>query len=260
MSNPPQQTVAFLGASGGCGLAALRHTLAAGITCVALCRTPSKLAAAFPDGQAPSNLHILQGDAHDADAVARVLRVPGADAPDAPAHLVDLVVCTIGSPFNMTKMTTLDPDVCKKGAAALVAALAALRAAGARTAAGRNPRIVAISTCGISAAGRDYPLATSPMYGFVLKVPHADKRVMEERLAASGEAYTLVRPSLLTDGAHPDRKVRIGVADAISGEGPTMKEGVGYAISREDTGRWMAENLILKPADEYVGKAVLITW
>ena len=259
-SVPSPQTVAFLGASGGCGLAALQHTLAAGHTCVALCRTPSKLAAAFPDPQAlPRGLNLVRGDAHDAASVAECLRVPGSAAPGI---LVDIVVFTIGSPFNLAKMTTLDPDVCKKGIAALLEALASLRRAGARPAggAGTGPRLVVISTCGISAAGRDFPLAATPMYSFMLKVPHADKRVMEERLLAGGEAYTLVRPSLLCDGARPDRKIRVGVVDARSGEGPTAKDGVGYSISREDTGRWMAENLILKPATEYIGKAVLITW
>lgn len=55
------KTVAFFGASTGIGLSALKHTLAAGHNCIALCRTPSKLSAIFPPGV--PNLKIVEGNA-----------------------------------------------------------------------------------------------------------------------------------------------------------------------------------------------------
>ncbi|GJC91191.1 fungal specific transcription factor domain-containing protein [Colletotrichum higginsianum] len=48
MSSANAKSVLFLGATGGCGLSALRRSLDAGFTCIALCRTPSKLTSVLP--------------------------------------------------------------------------------------------------------------------------------------------------------------------------------------------------------------------
>jgi hypothetical protein len=247
----PKQVVAFIGASGGCGLAALRHTLAAGYTCVALCRTPSKLTDILPTATHP-NLTVLPGNAHDVAAVKAVLAHP-----TNPSAMVDTVCFTIGSPLIMSKLTTADPDVCKNGIAAVITALAELRKEGRVG----GPRIVAISTTGISKFGRDVPLAMVPMYHILLKVPHADKNVMEERLVASGEEFVFVRPSFLKDG-ETDKIVRVGVEDPVKGmEGGSLKEAMGYVISREDVGKWMFQHL-LKAGEgkQYSGKAVMISY
>ena len=238
------KTVAFLGASTGVGLSALRHTLAAGHRCVALCRTPSKLTALFPPETTP-NLRVLSGNAHDVAAVSACLQT--ADGP-----LVDAIVSTIGGKPVLSKLTIDDPEVCRKGMATLLAALAELRRRGA---AGR-PRVVACSTTGMSRFGRDVPLAMVPLYYVLLKVPHQDKRVMEDRLAASGEAYTIVRASLLVNGATA-RPIRVGVEDPETGR---ESEAVGYTISREDAGKWVADNLVLKNDGTYVNKIAMITY
>ncbi|KAH7140836.1 hypothetical protein EDB81DRAFT_798965 [Dactylonectria macrodidyma] len=240
------RTIAFLGGSGGCGLSTLKLAVAAGHTCIALARTPAKFEALFPNK--PANLHIRQGNAHDADSVAACLTHPS-----DPARLVDSVSFTIGGLFDPWKFTIDDPDVCKKGIATLLTALNNLRSAGAVG----SPLLAVISTTGISKHGRDVPLAFFPFYHYGLAVPHADKQVMEERLLASPERWVAVRPSFLVDGGKPERKIRVGVEDLTSG---IEKKEVGYTISREDVGRWMYENLLVAENPQYQGKAVSITW
>ncbi|KAI1410627.1 NAD(P)-binding protein [Hypoxylon sp. FL1857] len=242
-----KKTIAFFGASGGVGLAALSRALAAGHTCIALCRTPSKLTDRFPEDKHP-NLVVIQGNAHDASAVARCLL--GREQP------ADTIVSSIGGVFQFSCMTIDDPQVCQKGMAALIEAIGKVRQEYGLTQAQWKPRIVVVSTCGISKAGRDFPLATLPIYKFMLKVPHVDKLEMERLLLAGtdekGYTYTIVRPSLLNDDARPERKIRSGIDN---------KPPVGYAISRDDTGRWIFENLLNKESqEEYADKIVTITW
>ncbi|KAI2468991.1 NAD(P)-binding protein [Annulohypoxylon bovei var. microspora] len=262
-SNPStKKTIAFLGASGGVGLAALTRALAAGHTCIALCRTPSKLTDRFPAAQHP-NLAVVQGNAHDVAAVARCL-LPSPTTTTPNPRPADMVMSSIGGQFQFAKMTIDDPHVCENGMKTLLEAIDRVRAAApaqTQTQTQWRPRIVVVSTCGISAAGRDFPLATLPIYKFMLKVPHEDKLATERLLtggaAARGCSYSIVRPSLLTDDAVPARKVRSGVDDCPP---------VGYGISRDDAGRWIFENLLGAVGREGEGegafenRVVTITW
>ncbi|PSR79965.1 hypothetical protein BD289DRAFT_441703 [Coniella lustricola] len=243
MSAP--QTFAFLGASTGVGHSALKHSLAAGHQCVALCRDPSKLTAALPLESNP-NLRIVEGNAHDVDAVSRLIQKPD-------GSLVDKIISTIGSrpTLKADKGFFGDPEVCQKGMATLLAAIAQLRQSGA---AGR-PYIVVCGTTGMSKFGRDIPLLMVPLY-LALRVPHADKTVMEERLVGSGEEFTIVHCSLLTDGAS-DRTIRVGVEDPKHG---TETKAIGYTISREDAGKWFADHLLNKKESRYLNKIVKITY
>ncbi|KAI1503283.1 hypothetical protein F5X99DRAFT_110031 [Biscogniauxia marginata] len=245
--SPTMTTIAFFGASGGCGLSALKQALSAGHFCVALCRNPAKLMDKFPAGEHP-NLTVLPGNAHDADAVGRCLVDPSSDG----TRLVDAVLFSIGSVFQMSKLTIEDPHVCENGITAL---LEALREARARGATGR-PNIVAISSTGISKAGRDFPVLVAPLYRFLLRVAHADKRILEEKLVSAGETYAIVRPSLLVDG-ETKKKIRVGIEDWEQG---LEKKEVGYSISREDIGRWIFENLLQGERQEYWNKIVSLTW
>ncbi|KGQ04769.1 Uncharacterized protein YkgB [Beauveria bassiana D1-5] len=226
--------IAFIGASSGCGLAALQHALAAGHTCIALCRVPSKLSAHFPSP--PPNLTILTGNAHDSSSVASCLVHPS-----DPTRLVDAIHVSVGAQLDLATRTLSDPDVCKKAAACVLAALTSLRESGGRT--GR-PLFTAVSTTGISKFGRDVPLGMLPLYKWLLGAPHADKEVMEERMAASGERVVLVRPSFLKDGARPETRIRVGVEDLVKG---VEKKEIGYFVAREDVGRWVYENLLRQP-------------
>ncbi|KAJ2987514.1 hypothetical protein NUW58_g4464 [Xylaria curta] len=243
MADTHVQTVAFFGASGGVGLTALKHTLATGrIRCVALCRNPAKLTAILPLESNP-NLQIIQGNAHDITAVSRCLLA-------RPGVLVDQVISTIGGAFNSAKMTIDDPEVCRKGIAILLAALASLRGDGA---VGR-PHIVVCSTTGISRFGRDIPIAMIPLYHFVLKVPHEDKLIMEDRLISSQEDYTIVRPSLMVSEEETAKTVRVGIEDPKTGR---SSSAIGYTITKGDAGRWIAETLVMKGQAGYERKVAI---
>ncbi len=240
-------TIAFFGASSGCGLFALKRAVEAGHTCIAMCRKPEKMDAHFPSK--PANLIVKAGNAHDVDSVAACLV-----SPHDPSAMVDMVHFSIGGAFDMMTWKIDDPDVCKKGTDALLAAIEQLRAGGA---AGR-PLLAVVSTTGISKFGRDVPLLYTPMYRYMLKMPHDDKLVMEQKLVASGERYILVRPSLLGDGAKPETRIRVGVEDPVNG---FEVKKIGYNISREDVGRWNFENILsTEGPNKFEGKAVSITW
>jgi len=242
------KTIAFIGASGGCGLAALKKALQeSSTTCVALCRNPSKLNDVLPSAS-HSNLVVKQGDAHTIDDVKAILVNPTDST-----RLVDAVCFTIGSPMNFSKLSTEDPHVCERGMSTLLQALSELRSSGA---AGR-PHLCVISTTGITAK-RDVPLLMWPFYHYVLGVPHKDKAAMEELLRTKGndEEVTLVRPSLLTDGDETDTVIRVGVEDVATQKHES--EAVGYTISRADVGAWMWEHVLRDR--KYGGKAVSITY
>ncbi|KAI1850975.1 hypothetical protein JX266_003640 [Neoarthrinium moseri] len=243
-TSPSTETVAFFGASGGVGLTALQDTLATGRNCIALCRTPSKLTDILQPASYP-NLKVVQGNAHDVAALSQCLLA-------SPGRLVDTVVTTIGA--KLSGMTIDDPQVCQKGMSALVEALAQLRRDGATG----KPHIIACSTTGMSRFGRDIPIAMMPMYHFMLKVPHKDKIIMEDRLVASGENYTIVRPSFMVGPEGFKMKpIRVGIEDPKTGR---ETEAIGYAISKEDAGRWVAQNLVLDRPAQYNNKIVSITY
>ncbi|KAI2632863.1 hypothetical protein GGS21DRAFT_145445 [Xylaria nigripes] len=233
------ETLAFFGASGGVGLAALKSTLATGRNCIALCRNPAKLVAILPP-EAHPNLRIIQGNAHDVAAVSACLQVES-------GKLVDKIISTIGGAFVASKMTLDDPHVCRKGISTLLEALTNLRRNGA---VGR-PRLIVCSTTGISQFGRDIPLAMVPLYHVALKVPHEDKIVMENRLVESGEDFTIVRPSLMIDDRETAKEVRVGVEDPQNGR---ESVAIGYTITKADAGRWIARNLLSGKEDGYRNK------
>ncbi|KAJ3531316.1 hypothetical protein NM208_g8931 [Fusarium decemcellulare] len=238
------KTVAFFGASTGVGLSALKHTLAAGHQCIALCRVPSKLTNILPLASNP-NLRVVQGNAHDINTVKECLKKDG-------SALVDEVVSTIGGKPILHKMTVDDPEVCRRGMDVLLSALAELRSEGVT---GR-PLVIVFSTTGMSKFGRDYPILMTPFYRILLKVPHEDKEIMEEKLAESGEDFTIVRASLLVDG-ESDWTIRVGIEDPKTGR---ESDAIGYTISREDAGRWTADNLLLRREATYVNKIATITY
>lgn len=241
--NSNTKTVFFIGASGGVGLSALKHTLAAGYQCIALCRQPSKLTDIFPATSNP-NLKVIEGNAHDVQAVSKCLLTED-------GKLVDIVCSTIGSRPDFRKMTIEDPECCRNAAATLLEALDNLQRDGVTG----SPHLITFSTTGVSRFGRDYPLAVFPIYLWLLKVPHADKRITEDRFSNSDRPFTIVRASLLTSG-ETTKEIRVGIEDPKTGR---ESEAIGYFISREDSGKWVAENLILETKEKYVNKIAMIT-
>ncbi|KAJ5162252.1 hypothetical protein N7492_007644 [Penicillium capsulatum] len=240
------KTIAFLGGSTGVGLSTLKHSIAAGYQCIALCRDPSKLTSIFAPELTP-NLTIVSGNAHNTDAVSKCIV-------SRTGNLVDLIITTIGSRPVLSKLTIEDPNCCRKGAATMLEALTLLRRQGVAG----SPHIVAFSTTGLSRFGRDVPFAMVPIYHVMLKVPHEDKRIMEDTFVESGEPFTIIRASMLTNNK-TDKAVRVGTEDPKNGlEG---KVAIGYSISREDAGKWIAENfcLVSRPDEKYINKIATIT-
>ncbi|KAK3339873.1 hypothetical protein B0T25DRAFT_618525 [Lasiosphaeria hispida] len=239
--------ILFLGATGGCGLSVLRRSLAAGHTCIALCRTPSTLLTKLDTPNPPPNLVLHTGNAHDPSAVFLALTAP-----------VDTILTSIGGVFTFTGLTIDDPHVCETGMATL---LAAIRRRRAEVGPAWRPRLLVISSTGHTGVGpRDTPLLMVPLYRGLLAVPRRDKKAMEDLLVGEGaeEGWTVVRPSLLTDGGS-GRVVRVGVEDP--GGRRVERSEVGYTISREDVGKWVFEELIEeREPGRWLRKAVGLTY
>ncbi|GKZ21782.1 hypothetical protein AbraIFM66951_008753 [Aspergillus brasiliensis] len=252
-----QPTVAFFGATGGCANACLALALQAGYHCSALARSPSKLhnllqQLKVPESAIAKYLTVIEGDIYDLQAVQKTLNLDG--------RPVDLIVSGLGGKprFEYGIKATLDnPTICQDGIRTILSA--------ARSCA-QKPRIVIISTTGLSDT-RDVPLMMMPLYHWLLKVPHEDKKVMEDLVEAemqqkpAGEeeepaidGYLMVRPSLLTNGEGSGlSKIRTGT---------DQNPAVGYTISRRDVGLWIFEKVIHQAslADcPYWGQKVTLT-
>jgi len=247
------KTILFLGATGGVALSALRRSLAANHTCICLVRTPSKLTNLLSLGPQPStlppNLHIITGNAHSVPSLVSALTSPA-----NPSSLPDIIISSIGGAFDFKSFGIDDPRVCERGIEALLQAIKEARAKGATG----NPQIVVVSTTGVSESGvRDVPLLMVPLYHVMLKEPHKDKKLLEKGVRESGERFTIVRPSLLTDGAEGG-KVRAGVEDVK--DRTVESQAVGYTISRADAGRWIFEEVVEGNGARWEGKAVTISY
>lgn len=195
-----------------------------------------------------SRLTIVVGNViTDVKAVQQTLLVDGSP--------VDLIISGIGGKmrFNNPLKPTLDhPTICQDAVRTILAAARQLE---------RKPTLVVLSTTGISDKKRDLPVAMMPLYHWLLKVPHDDKKAMETLIfqdmtlpdtQRAIENYIIVRPSLLTDGDDGIDKVRAGTED---------KPAVGYVISRNDVGNWLFENLVRPHSHQnpYLGQVVTIT-
>lgn len=220
-----------------------------------MARSPPKLKSLLlergvPESTITDNLVLVEGDSTDTSAVKKVLLYR-----DQP---VSLIVCGVGGrPFFDTPLTlTIDnPRICQDTVGAILEAARTLDTVEGSY----KPTLIAISSTGISDTARDVPWIMVPPSRWLLKVPHADKKVMERRIqedmqkddTAKGiQNYTIVRPSWFTAGEGTGLQgVRVGVDDAPA---------VGYTISRNDVGRWIFENLIRRE-NKYLGQAVSIT-
>lgn len=124
----------------------------------------------------------------------------------------------------------------------------------------QKPILTAVSTTGISPK-RDIPITMIPLYHWLLPIPHADKKIMEELVEKAAarnviRGYVIVRPSLLTDGKRLGLTgVRVGL-EKEDGTGAA----VGYTISRDDVGSFIFEKVILKDAEGLRNRKVSLTY
>ncbi|GAA6032583.1 hypothetical protein JCM8097_004827 [Rhodosporidiobolus ruineniae] len=250
MSN---ETIAFLGATGGCTLAALVRTLNAGIDARALVRTPSKLVdllrkRGVSQAIIDAHLTVLEGNAKDVEAVKQLFAGPQ----------VSLVVFGVGgapkfNPSITSPFTLDDPAVCADSTRALLAALAS-----PPKPLSRQPDLAFISTTGLNSAVRDVPWGFQTFYRYTLHIPHVDKKEMERLVEDSGrQNYVLLHPSLLMDSPTKGKKTRVG----WEGEGGKLE--VGYTIGRDAVGEWIFQALIEGSEEarkEWFGRKVTLTW
>lgn len=211
-----------------------------------------------------THLTVIQGDIRDVQAVARVLNPqPASKTSTKPLYLI---ISGIGRPPifspNPFSPTFDDPTVCQDAITTIFAALRTLPPSLPK------PVLAALSTTGISSRVRDVPLLMTPLYHWLLAVPHKDKKEMEALLQAEVakpannkcraiKDFVIVRPSLLTDGARlGTNKIRVGTEG-----GEIASPAVGYTISREDVGGWMFDQLVEgQGREKYAGKMVSITY
>lgn len=156
-----------------------------------------------------------------------------------------------------------DAHVCEKGMEVLLEALRKRREEGNGDGkAVKVPRLVVVSTTGISDVARDVPLLLTGLYKVLLHTPHVDKKKMEKMVVEAGKAgeveWTIVRGSLYTNGPATEGLVRVGVEDPV--KGVLEKEALGYTISREDVGKWVFDECLDKAGREWVGKAAILTY
>jgi len=248
------RTIAFLGATGGCAGTCLIAALKEGYTCRALARTPAKLTTSLEtQGLSESllaNLEIIQGNAKDINSIKSLLQTP--------TGIVDIIVFGVGAApklrLHIMPVTLDDIEVCRTAMATLLSALDDLKAA-------TKPRLLVISTTGITNGPRDVPLLYVPLYHWFLHIPHVDKRVMLELVCAQRQKsaaertvgeFTIVRPTLLMDGN--------GVGVAKIRYGLESNPALGWTIDRKDVGNWLFEKGI-KPADlgKFEDQAVSLT-
>ena len=253
-------TILFLGATGGCTLTVLTHSLKAGYPCIALVRTPSKLtslltAQGISEATLSSHLTIHTGNALDVEAVKAALLVQTGPS----TRLPDTIISGLGAApklqFSLFQPITLDdPHVCATAARTLVSALTELYAAQPSLSSSK-PLLSFISTTGISRGAEDVPFWMRFLYHVILHVPHVDKKGMEDAFRDARpspfRAVVGVRPTLLTDGAELGvQKIRAGTE---------ASPAVGYTISRKDVGRWIFGNVVEGKGQGCEGEMVSLT-
>jgi hypothetical protein len=267
-------TIFFLGATGGCTLAALTHTLNAGYPSIALARTPSKLtqlllSAGIPQTTLNQLLKIHPGNALSTTDVktALLLASPSQSQSSSPT-LPSTIITGLGATpqFNFRSLNPLNwvtidnATLCGTAAATLVSALREIYTEYPDLLQ-KKPLLAFISTTGISNVTEDVPFWMRFLYHQILAVPHRDKRVMESVFRGSAategnengvfRAVIGVRPTLLTS-AEPRgiEGVRVGRE-----ERPEM----GYTVSRGDVGEWVFKVVIEGEGRGWEGECASLT-
>lgn len=187
--------IAIIGATRGIGLAMAKAALADGHEVTVLARTPGRIP------MSDVHLHIVQGDALDPDAIAKV--VEGQD-----------VICDCLGTTNVTKTITLFSRSAENLSKAL------------------KPEQLLIAVTGIGSGdskGSGGFLYDRLFMPIVLKRMYADKNVQERIIKDKVARWIIVRPGFLTNGPHTGKYRAL-----------TDLRGVkGGKISREDVADFM---------------------
>jgi putative NADH-flavin reductase len=253
MAPSTPQHLAFFGATGGCALNALVHSLNAGHICTALARTPSKLTGLLEATSTPTeNLTIVSGSIDDRAAVASTLQ-------NATTVIFGVGGSPVFSPNPLTMFVTLnDQNICER---AITQVLSVLQETGSK------PLISVISSTGLH-GNKDLPILMRPLYK-ALEVPHRDKEAMERLVVKAAQdgvvdGHVIVRPALLSHGSETEGKVKAGYEGRFKNGsakwGDIAGEAVGYTISRKDVGRWIFEEVVEGRGGEWKGHGVSLAY
>lgn len=244
-------TILFLGATGGCTLAVLIHTLQAGYPAIALARTPSKLTTLLTEAGIPTStldtlLKIHQGNATSIpDVKATLLLASTPTTPTLPSTIISGLGAAPKIQFGLNPLNWLsidNPDLCGTAAATLVTALKEIYTEQPSLRAATKPLLSFVSTTGISQGAEDVPFWMRFLYHIVLAVPHVDKKKMEAVFRPEGaeagvfRAVVGVRPTLLTSG------VERGLEGIRIGREKTPE--LGYTVSRKDVGLFIYKTIV----------------
>lgn len=220
-----------------------------------LARTPSKLSALA--SQYPNLLHVIKGDIRDIPSIKETLTVNN--------QVVDVAISSIGMVFRRQGFGFApgDTHICEDGTKHILAALSQIEEEAKIQVSNGGPRLVLLSTTGISDKGRDIPVAMIPLYHWMLSTPHVDKKKMEELVVRSGRRWTIIRPSFLGNGAGKGMK-RIRISTELPSASAEQQKAagvaIGYTIDREDVALWIVEECVKGDAAKWEGKAVTLTY
>jgi len=213
--------LAVLGATARSGRVIIRQALEAGHAVTGLARSPQKLDIEHP------RLKLVQGDARDADSLARAL-----DGDET-------VICMIGYPTPKDPMQEVGPvDLYTVMARNLIAAM---RARG-------NTRLIVASSTGVeTSVGRDATAPASPnptdTWRFNARYLYADMADMETMLLDSGLDTIILRPGFMVQ-----QPARPNLEFSTEGETPPAR-----VITYEDFAAFVLAQV---NSDEFVGRPV----
>jgi hypothetical protein len=181
------QTILFIGSTGGCTNACLTHALLAGHRCIALVRNPDKLITKLKTDQGLSaglisrQLTTVTGNAKSISDLKSALlastptTISSEQSPPLPSRaLPDTIVSGLGAvgqltwefckPLQIVKPD--DPSLCTDGAKALMQALREIYAERPElvTEGRQKPKLVFVSTTGVTRGKEDVPAAMRFMY------------------------------------------------------------------------------------------------
>jgi putative NADH-flavin reductase len=206
--------LAVFGASGGTGREVVSQALEAGHEVTIFVRDPNV------SGLARERVHIVVGDTlHDDAKVAEAVR--GQDA----------VVSALGR-----RKSFKSEDLIRLSLQSIVSAM---ERNGVR-------RLILVSAFGVGGSRRDAPLIPRIMHKMLLGNLFADKKAAEDDLRRSSVDWTVVYPTILTDGPRT-RRYRVGERLELSGL---------PKISRADVADFVVSQLASR---DYVRKVAVIS-
>ncbi len=209
--------VVVFGASGMTGKEIVGQALAKGHVVTAFVRDPSKLIIEHENLSMGDRLHVVSGDVFDFSAVKQA--VQGQEA----------VICSLGS-ASLAKTT-----VRSQGMANIVRAMEAEHV----------DRLIVVSAMGTGESWSSLSFTNKLFYATLLRSSRQDHEAQEMVVKKSNLAWTILRPSGLTNGALTGN---YAIGENIKGE--------SSRIARADVAQ-----AIMKALDEkaFVGMAVTIT-